>query len=258
MAWYDGQVTQSCSNGYYCDGSVEGGKEGGVDISATPGTPVTSVISGTVVGAGPCTLAGGGSCGGYVATVRGHVGFFGSENDVYVQHLSKIVVKKGDTVSAGQVIGYTGQLTEFGLNPPWFGVWGPSPHPGKWINPLKSGFLDSIKKGGGVSDNSPETACLGCGKRGSSQWQACVDQYHRSKTYPPCATPQQLSTDINNALGISQLGGLAQHLNDLISDPKRLIKGLIGATLLAIGLILMVKQLAPPIVSKAILGPLAG
>jgi Peptidase family M23 len=256
MAWWDGQVTQSCSGQYYCDGSVEGGKEGGVDILAAKGTPMTSISAGQVVGAGYHNP------GNYVVTVRGFVPFFNQTMDLYYQHMQDTTVKTGDTVKAGDVVGHAGALAniEFGVNPAnwpgnnggWGGVWGPLPHPGRSINPVNSGFLDSIKKGGGMA-NTPENACLGCGAQGSKAWQACVDQYHRSKTYPACATPQQLSTDIGNALGISQLGGLAQHVNDLLSDPTRLIKGLIGVVLLLTGLVLLVKQLVPPGVQKAAL-----
>jgi len=155
MAWFNGRVTQSCSSGYFCDGSVEGGMESGVDILVRKGEPITSVSSGTVVGAGYHLP------GNFVVTVRGHVPYFGRTLDLYYQHLQDITVRIGDKVFEGQVVGHGGALAniEFGLNPGawpggenggrgWGGVWGSLPHPGgQSINPVNSGFLDAIKSG---------------------------------------------------------------------------------------------------------------
>jgi hypothetical protein len=154
MAWYSGKVTQSCSKGYYCDGSVEGGLEGGVDIAVLPGTAITSVSAGKVVGAGFHIP------GNFVVTVRGHVSFFNQEMDLYYQHMRDKSVNVGDTVSIGQVLGHAGALPviEFGINPGawpggqnngkgWGGAWGTLPHPGRAINPDKSGFLAALRRG---------------------------------------------------------------------------------------------------------------
>jgi len=151
--WFNGRVSQSCSHQYYCDGSVESGLEGGVDIVLPHGTPITSVSSGKVVG------AGWHDPGNYVVTVRGHVPFFKKTLDLYYQHLLDKTVDVGHTVHIGDLLGHSGAAAniEFGINAGawpggqnggqgWGGVWGPLPHPGgRSINPVKSGFLDSIK-----------------------------------------------------------------------------------------------------------------
>ncbi len=262
MAWWDGQVTQSCSGQYYCDGSVEGGKEGGVDILAAPGTAMTSISAGQVVGAGYHNP------GNYVVTVRGFVPFFNQTMDLYYQHLQDTTVKVGDSVKAGDVVGHAGALAniEFGVNPAnwpgnnggWGGVWGPLPHPGRSINPVNSGFLDSIKKGGGVVNTGD--VCLSCGDpkapKGSAKYNAYYDCTAKVAIgiIPDCAKAayEAAQQQAQNAI-LGPAAVLAQHVNDLISDPARLAKGFIGVVLLLIGLVLLVKQLVPPGVQKAAL-----
>lgn len=75
----------------------------GVDFRAPTGTPVFSTISGTVISAGNA-----GDCGKFVK-IRGADGF-----SVGYCHLDKILVKVGDAVSGGCVIGLVGNTGNSG------------------------------------------------------------------------------------------------------------------------------------------------
>ena len=70
----------------------------GVDLAAPPGTPVYASRAGRV------TVAGYGSAAGYYVTINHLDGF----SSIYM-HLNNYVVSSGQTVSAGQLIGYVGR-----------------------------------------------------------------------------------------------------------------------------------------------------
>ncbi len=128
--------------------------EGGIDIGLPAGTPVTALCSGEIVGAGNFYHPDG-TPGYGVVTIRCNVPGMG-KGDLYYQHIAispginQCVIGgpygqsvpraqcKGQTVQRGQLLGWSknppGDL-EIGLNPPWYGVWGPSPHPGPWVDP---------------------------------------------------------------------------------------------------------------------------
>lgn len=121
--------------------------EGGIDVTVPAGTPITALADGKLVGRGPCTFAGGGSCGGNVVTEQTNVPGLGL-SDLYYQHirlapgLSNCMrgICGGQVVHKGDIIGYSTGLVEVGLNPGphcWAGVWGSCPHPGKWVDPEK-------------------------------------------------------------------------------------------------------------------------
>ena len=69
----------------------------GVDLAAPQGTPVYASRAGRV------TVAGFGSAAGYYVTINNLDGF----SSIYM-HLNNYVVSSGQTVSAGQLIGYVG------------------------------------------------------------------------------------------------------------------------------------------------------
>ncbi len=71
--WLYGKITNRVGNT---------ATEGGIDIAEQVGIPITALGAGTVQGAGPCTLASGGSCGGDVVTVRTNIPGLG-EADYY-------------------------------------------------------------------------------------------------------------------------------------------------------------------------------
>lgn len=85
--------------------NVKGGSdnwesENAIDISTPTGTPVLAVADGTI---GPQIGAQG---GGRFAGLRVHL--VTSGNEFFYAHLSKLTVKAGETVTAGQIIGYSG------------------------------------------------------------------------------------------------------------------------------------------------------
>jgi hypothetical protein len=141
--------------------AYNGSTEVGEDLGTPQGTPITSLVSGQLVGAG--FYAGGG-----VVTVRTILN--GEPADFYVQHLDSIVNVGlcqygncgGQYVSRGELLGYSGGAcfwhygpgfgkfnacaagfsngphTEIGINPPFYGIWGPYPHPGPNYNPYRT------------------------------------------------------------------------------------------------------------------------
>ena len=127
-----------------------GFQEQGVDIDIPAGTPVASLSSGVIMGAG---FYGGGG----VITIRTD-----GLGDLYYQHLDGIDQAislcngncTGQRVSAGTLLGSSGgdcgwhswgnpcpafssgEHIEIGINPVWCGLWGPCPHPGSSQDPL--------------------------------------------------------------------------------------------------------------------------
>jgi hypothetical protein len=150
-AWYQYPISQ-----YY-----NGASEMGEDLGTPRGTPITSLVSGRLAGAG--FYAGGG-----VVSVRTTLN--GATADLYVQHLDSIVNVGlcqfgscgGQYVYRGELLGYSGgdchwhygpgygnfnpcaaglsygPHTEVGINPPWSGIWGPYPQPGPNYNPYRT------------------------------------------------------------------------------------------------------------------------
>jgi len=85
--------------------NVKGGSnnwesENAVDLATPKGTPIYAVASGTI---GSQIGAQG---GGRFAGLRVHLTT--GSNEYYYAHLSRLVVKAGETVQAGQLIGYSG------------------------------------------------------------------------------------------------------------------------------------------------------
>lgn len=118
--------------------------ETGCDLAMPVHTPITSLTSGVVLGAG---YYGGGG----VVSIRSYVS--GRNRAVYYQHLDLVQVAPGDRVTIGQQIGLSGgQLSggthpstaqfstgphiEVGLDAPYGGMWsplGPNTNPIPWL-----------------------------------------------------------------------------------------------------------------------------
>ncbi len=160
-AWYRYPITRA----------YNGSQEVGEDLGTPQGTPITSLVSGRLVGAG---FYGGGG----VVTVRTTLNR--KPADFYVQHLDSIVNVRlcrygncgGQYISRGELLGYSGgdciwhygpgfgkfnackahfsngPHIEIGINPPYYGIWGPYPHPGPNYNPYRT-VLALINVGGG-------------------------------------------------------------------------------------------------------------
>jgi murein DD-endopeptidase MepM/ murein hydrolase activator NlpD len=80
-----------------------------VDIALPKGTPVYAVASGRIGSQiGPI-----GGNDPHMAGQRLHLNIKG--NELYYQHLQQIVVKAGQTVKKGQLLGYTGALNHLHL-----------------------------------------------------------------------------------------------------------------------------------------------
>lgn len=160
-AWYMYPITRA----------YNGTQEVGEDLGTPQGTPITSLVSGQLVGAG---FYGGGG----VVAVRTTLN--GKPADFYVQHLESIRNVRlcqygncgGQYVSRGELLGYSGgdclwhygpgfgkfnacaahfsngPHIEIGINPPYYGIWGPDPHPGPNYNPFRT-ILALINGAGG-------------------------------------------------------------------------------------------------------------
>ena len=140
--------------------------ETGIDIGLPYHTPVYAVTPGTVLGVNP--QYGGGGVASIDSVINGS-GINGPAS-VYYQHLSDIIVQPGQSIQAGQLIGYSGgQLgygqnpssskfssgphIEVGLNAPYGGAWHPL---GPNVNPL--GFLQGLANGTGGAAPTGATA----------------------------------------------------------------------------------------------------
>jgi len=155
--------------------------EGGIDISEKAGTPITALTNGQVVGAGNYW-------GGGVVTVRSNVPGLGLA-DIYYQHINlanngitpcSYGNCKGQKVAKGQILGHSQAspgVVEVGLNPPWYGIWGPQPHPSKWVDP--ESYLKKLVAQSGQSSNvsvagfGTSDPCLACGPVGSAAYTQC-------------------------------------------------------------------------------------
>ncbi len=84
-------------------GAYNGKGHNGIDLGASPGTPVMSSLSGTVTGTGNTDLVAG--CYSYGKWVL--IAHDNGLSTLYA-HLSLIKVEKGQRVSTGEVIGYSG------------------------------------------------------------------------------------------------------------------------------------------------------
>lgn len=111
--WYDGCITLSY-------GEREGGlAEHGNDISCFDmGTPVTALLSGRV------SFAGYTSFGFYEVTWRlNHPWLAKGSPYAYMEDMQSVTVHTGESISQGQVIGYSKSWVEFGLTPDYaYGV----------------------------------------------------------------------------------------------------------------------------------------
>ena len=92
----------------------------GIDLAAPEGTPIVATRSGTV------TTASYGNAAGYYVTINHGDGF----SSIYM-HMTHYVVKAGQYVSAGQVIGYVGKTGVATGNHLHFGI----SYGGKYYNP---------------------------------------------------------------------------------------------------------------------------
>lgn len=144
----------------YFKGGFSGSGENGNDFAMPTGTPVYAVQSGTVVGQG---YYGGGG----VVSVKSS-----PKRIWYYQHLDQNVAQVGETVQAGQLIGYSGgqnsggnhpsspefsgyQHIEVGINAPWGGIWGNDqglpnidPRPTLLALAVGSAFTNTLGAGG--------------------------------------------------------------------------------------------------------------
>lgn len=84
-------------------GSDNWQSENAVDIAVPIGTPVYAAETGEVVRAGNLPGNPGGRFAGQRVTVQG------SDNAFYYAHLSSVAVKEGQKISAGTLLGFTGE-----------------------------------------------------------------------------------------------------------------------------------------------------
>lgn len=99
------RVTQYFGNtAFAASGAYNGKGHNGIDLAAAIGTPLHAALSGTVVGTGNTdSVRGCYSFGKWVMIKHGN-----GLSTMYA-HLSQINVSAGDTVSTGQLIGYSGE-----------------------------------------------------------------------------------------------------------------------------------------------------
>jgi len=160
-----------------CQASSGCNDEGGIDISLPAQTQITALCDGTVQGVG--TYWGGG-----VVTVRCDVPGLGPA-DVYYQHIQISQALKactygncfGQKVTRGQLLGWSQVnpgVVEVGINPPWYGIWGPDPHPGPWITDPRTYLSELAGNPGPVSQSNIP---IGSGVSSASQLSSTFQQF---------------------------------------------------------------------------------
>lgn len=99
------RVTQYFGNtAFAASGAYNGKGHNGIDLAAPIGTPLKAALSGTVIGTGNTDSVKGCYSFGKWVMIKHANGL----NTMYA-HLSKISVSQGETVSTGQLIGYSGE-----------------------------------------------------------------------------------------------------------------------------------------------------
>lgn len=93
-----------------------GADETGVDLGMVVGTPITSLLAGTVGGSDVDAT------GAYCSVISTYAG---APITFYYQHLDQAIVSAGQTVQAGQLLGYSGGQTSGGHHPATIGSTGP-------------------------------------------------------------------------------------------------------------------------------------
>ena len=98
-------ITQYFGNtAFAAAGAYKGKGHNGIDLGASIGTPIKAALSGTIIGTGNTDdVRGCYSFGKWVLIKHGN------GLDTMYAHLSKINTAEGDTVSTGDVIGYSGE-----------------------------------------------------------------------------------------------------------------------------------------------------
>ncbi len=219
--------------------------EGGIDISEPTGQPITALSDGELVGAGTYW-------GHDVATVRTTVPGLGRA-DLYYQHIKLAPNIKpcqygkcgGQKIHKGQVLGHANWgLVETGLNPPWYGIWGPSPHPSAWVDPEK--YLRQLVGQSGQGSKvapvvNPSDACLSCGKKGSPGYYNCTAQIAIGFV-PDCAMAayeqSQANTPSNVAKAVTD--PLVSWLStNIVSYAEHIAIFLLAITMIILGFILV-------------------
>ncbi|SRR5260221_131911 len=154
----------SCTQAWHrsCPGGAAA-FEGGIDLSAPNGTPVTALADGQVIGAGTFVHKDTGLFGGGVLTTRVRTPD-GQVNDLFYQHLKLSPHIKFTTLPSKQII-HQGEVigvvdfghTEVGCNAEWGGIWG-SNHPNSW-NPNPEQYIRYlIQLSGGPTSFGPLTS----------------------------------------------------------------------------------------------------
>lgn len=99
------RVTQQFGNtSFALAGGYNGKGHNGIDVAAQIGTPIKAALSGTVIGVGDT-----GSVRGCYSYGRWVLLKHGNGLDTLYAHLSQISAYEGQSVSTGQLIGYSGQ-----------------------------------------------------------------------------------------------------------------------------------------------------
>ena len=189
--------------------------EGGVDITAPPGTPVYALGTGELLSADTFSALGFAHPGA-VLSERVNVPGYGLQ-DIYYQHIDLLpgfqTCLAGDcggrVIQAGQEIGTVGSVgeTEVGFNPNWGSLYGPPNHPGSWPSdprPLISALITGNAGG-------PTKSGSGC----NPPWW-CVIMPLQGASLPQCACDTIASGIVPSASGDifsgveNQIAGLAK------------------------------------------------
>ncbi|SRR5260370_28338174 len=166
--------------------------EGGVDLTAAPGTPVYALGTGPLLSANTFSALGF-SHPGAVLSQRVNVPGAGAQ-DIYYQHIDLLPGFQtcvggncgGRIIQAGQQIGTVGSAaeTELGFNPNWGSLYGPSTHPGPWPSDPRQ-WLAALATGAPATTTTTSSSSAGTNPPSPSAGG--------STTYPSACPPWDLA-----------------------------------------------------------------
>src|SRR6266567_153601 len=183
--------------------------------------PITALLPGTV------TSVQQTSWGQTVVTVKLDSPLNSLATHAVYQHMSSATVRVGQHVNGGDLIGYNNPSGQVPLG---FGLYSGDVYG-------SGSAWDTLQK-----DLAP----------GGAQQLNPVNLLDQAKKGNLVGLLGSYNQSLNPLDQLASLGDFFSRLGSLMNNPQRLVKGFVGIVMLLAGIVLMVKQLVPPEVTKAV------
>ncbi len=188
--------------------------------------PITALLPGTV------TSVQTTSFGQTVVTIKLDSPLNSLATHTFYEHMSSATVRVGQHVTQGDLIGYNNPS---GAVPLGFGLFSGDVY---GSGSAWSVLQQDLKPGGAGLLNPVNMLNLAQAGHLNSVGSQLFGSYNQG---------------IGNPLeGLAAIGDFFSRLGSLMSNPQRIVTGFVGIVMLLAGIVLMVKQLVPPEVAKAV------